>query len=477
MKPIISIVGRPNVGKSTLFNRLVGYRKAIIEDAPGVTRDRNYGEFEYNGQTFVLVDTGGFEPSADDLIFRLVKEQIAVSMNESSAIVFVLDGKSGIHPQDRTIADILRKQGKPVLYAVNKIDSGKMEANASEFYELGAEMIYTISALHGTGIGELLDGISDAVHGSRFTVHSSDRSLDASRLPPSFFGTGLQGSSTSVLVRGVPEEPSFPEHSSGRGTIRIAIVGKPNTGKSSITNRLLGSERMIVSDMPGTTRDSIDSNVLFKGREIVLIDTAGLRRKSRITAKVEEYSVSSSIQSIDRAEVVNLIIDAEEGVSHQDAGIVHTIVGRGKGLCIIVNKWDLVKGKVDERAYKEGVLEKVPHGAFAPVLFTSTVTGRHVEKILEADLKIYGQLEKRIPTPKLNNAFEEFLQRASLPHAHGKQVKIFYVSQAKTLPPTFVLFSNYPRSIPEHYRRYLENSLRAKFGFAGAPIRLVFKKK
>ncbi len=447
-KPIISIVGRPNVGKSTLFNRLIGFRKAIIEDAPGVTRDRNYGEFEYNGQDFVLVDTGGFEPSTDDAIFRLVKEQVVVSLGESSAIIFVLDGRDGIHPHDVNIAGILRKYNKPVFYAVNKVDSSKMEASAAEFFEIGAEKLYTMSALHGTGIGELLDGIYEATVNAECGVRNAECFEDLNsefRIPNS--------------------------------AIRIAIVGRPNTGKSSITNRLLGSDRMIVSDMPGTTRDSVDSRVVFKDKEIVLIDTAGLRRKSRITMKVEEYSVSSAIQSIERADVVNLVVDAQEGVSHQDAGIVHTIVERGKGLCIVVNKWDLVKGKMDEKTYKEGVLERIPHGSFAPVLFTSALTGYRVERILETDLKIYSQLERRIATPKLNQAFEEFLQRASLPHVQGKQVKIFYVNQAKALPPTFILFSNYPKSVPEHYRRYLENSLRAKFGFTGAPIRLLFRRK
>lgn len=234
---------------------------------------------------------------------------------------------------------------------------------------------------------------------------------------------------------------------------------------------------MIVSDMPGTTRDSIDSKILYRNKEIVLIDTAGLRKKSRISMKVEAYSVSSAIQSIERADVVNLVVDAEEGVSHQDAGIAHTIVTRGKGLCIVVNKWDLVKGKTDEKSYKEMVKERAPHAAFAPVLFVSALTGRHIERILETDLKIQGQLEKRISTPKLNKAFEEFFHKVSPPHVQGKQIKIFYISQAKAAPPTFILFSNYPKSIPEHYKRYLENALREKFCFAGAPIRLVFKKK
>jgi GTPase len=438
MKPIISIVGRPNVGKSTIFNRIVGYRKAIIEDSPGVTRDRNYGEFEYDGHNFVLVDTGGFEPSSEDSIFRLVEEQIHISMEESSAIIFVLDGRDGVLPQDRDIAKDLRKYDKPVIYVINKVDSSKTETTSTEFYELGIEKFYTISALHGIGIGELLDEMCAVVSSQGFQPLKESE-------PPS--------------------------------EIQIAIVGKPNTGKSSITNKLLGSQRMIVSNIPGTTRDSIDSRILFKDREIILIDTAGLRRKSKVSVKVEEHSVSSAIHSIDRAKVINLVIDAEEGVTHQDAGIAHTVVSRGKGLCIVINKWDLLKGKIDIKTYRNMVLEKLPHASFSPVIFVSAVTGLNIESIFETDLRIQKQMEKQISTPMLNKAMEEFIDKVTPPHVQGKQIKIFYANQIKTSPPMFMMFSNYPKSIPEHYKRYLENSLRRKFSFTGAPIRLVFRKK
>ena len=447
MQPVVSIVGRPNVGKSTLFNRIIGYRKAITEDTPGVTRDRNYGEYDYNGQTFVLVDTGGFEPSREDGFFPLVKKQIHTSIGESSLIIFVLDGKDGILPQDIDIAKILRRYGKPVLYVINKVDSKKREMATPEFYHLGVKKYHTISALHGIGIGDLLEDIYKTL--TTGNQKAEDR------------GQTLQDKKDKETSK----------------EIRIAIVGRPNTGKSSITNRLLGSERMIVSEIPGTTRDAIDSKIVCKDKEIVLIDTAGLRKKSKILRKVEEYSVSSAIKSIERADVVNLIIDGEEGAGHQDAGIAHLIIARGKGMCIVVNKWDLVKGRLGEDEYKRMVQERIPHGDFCPLIFSSAKTGKNIEKIVEIDIKVYGQLIRRISTPALNTAFEEFLRRHSPPRTQGKQVKVLYVHQATTPPPTFILFSNYPESIPEHYKRYIENCIREKFGFHGAPIRLVLKKK
>ncbi len=438
MKPIISIVGRPNVGKSTFFNRIIGYRKAIIEDSPGVTRDRNYGEFDYDGHDFILVDTGGFEIDSENIIFPLIKEQINISMEESSAIIFILDGKEGVLSQDLDIVKDLRRYNKPVIYVINKVDSNKTEISSAQFYELGIEKFYTISALHGIGIGELLDAIC---------------AVAASHRPDSVVETGKSSE------------------------IRIALVGKPNTGKSSITNRLLGSQRMIVSDIPGTTRDSIDTGIFYKDKKLILIDTAGLRRKSRVSIKVEEYSVSSAIHTIDKANIINLIIDAREGVTHQDAGIAHTIVSRGKGLCIVINKWDLVKDEMDSRACKKMVLEKLPHASFAPVIFVSALTGLNIGNILDMDLKIHKNMEKQISTPRLNKALEEFVQKVSLPHVQGKQLKIFYASQTRISPPTFMFFSNYPKSIPENYKRYLENSLRSKFIFMGVPIRLIFRKK
>jgi GTP-binding protein len=442
MKPIISIVGRPNVGKSSLFNRLIGYRKAITEDTPGVTRDRNYGELEYSGNHFRLVDTGGFEPTKEEGYFPLMRQQIVTSLEESSMIIFILDGKEGLLPQDLEISNGLRKYGKPIFYVVNKVDSDKREVLISEFYSLGAEKLYPISSLHGLGIDELLNDM----------VAVATRAMDK-----------------DFLTEGAEKEPS--------GGIRIAFVGRPNTGKSSITNRLLGSERMIVSDVPGTTRDAIDSKIMFLDRELTLIDTAGLRKKSRIEIKLEEYSVSSALRTIERADVVNLIIDANEGVSHQDGGIAHTIITRGKGLCLVVNKWDLMEKKMGVEEYRRLVHERIPHTSFAPVVFTSAKTGKNLEKILETDLRIYGQLNRRIKTPALNKVLEELLKRQTLSYQSGKRINILYVNQVKTMPPTFVFFTNFPELIPEHFKRYLENSLRAKYGFQGAPIRLVFRKK
>ncbi|HVN97430.1 MAG TPA: ribosome biogenesis GTPase Der [Syntrophorhabdaceae bacterium] len=439
MKRIVSIVGRPNVGKSTLFNRILGYKKAITEDTPGVTRDRNYSEFDYLRQAFVLIDTGGFEPSKEDGFSPLIELQIHKSIDESDMIIFVLDGKEGMLPEDRDVAKILRKSQKPVFYAINKVDSKKREQDLIDFYELGVEKFYPMSAQHGIGIDEMLE---DMVKTARD-----------------------QGETAGV------------EHEASEATLKIALVGKPNTGKSSITNRLLGADRMIVSVVPGTTRDAIDSQITFKERELLLIDTAGLRKKSKISMKVEEFSVSSAIKSIERADVVNLVIDAEEGPGHQDGSITNLIVSRGKGLCIIVNKWDLVAGAAKENEYKSMLQQRMPHASFAPVIFTSAKTGKNIDRILDADIKVYEQLTRKITTPLLNKAFEEFFARLAISFQQGKQVKVFYVSQAKTAPPTFILFSNFPKLIPEHYKRYLENSLREKFGFAGSPIRLVFKKK
>ena len=461
MKPIISIVGRPNVGKSTLFNRLIGYRKAITEDTPGVTRDRNYGELEYGGSNFRVVDTGGFEPTKEEGYFPLMRQQIITSLEESSMIIFVLDGNEGLLPQDMEIAKGLRKYGKPVFYVVNKIDSSRREALASEFYALGAEKIYPLSAQHGLGIDELLNDI----------VAFATQGTGEKRQP---LRKKHKGRGAHDIEQDLMDETTDNRI---EGEIRIAFVGKPNTGKSSITNRLLGSERMIVSDVPGTTRDAIDSKIMFRDQELVLIDTAGLRRKSRIEIKLEEYSVSSALRTIERSDVVNLIIDANEGVSHQDGGIAHTIVKRGKGLCVVVNKWDLVEKKIGVEEYRRMVHERIPHTSFAPVVFTSAKTGKNLEKILDTDLKVYSQLNRRIKTPALNKVLEEFLQRQSLSYQRGKRINILYTNQVKTMPPTFVLFTNFPELIPEHYKRYLENSLREKYGFIGAPIRLIFRKK
>lgn len=437
-KLLISIVGRPNVGKSTFFNRVIGYRKAITEDTPGVTRDRNYGSFDMGGRSFLLVDTGGFSSSEEDGFSSLIMKQIETSLAESAAVIFLLDGKEGVMPADRDISRALRKLRKPIFYVVNKVDSKKREDDLIDFYELGVDRLYTISAAHGLGIGDLLDDVLGSIGGQE---HDQEQDI------------------------------------AGTDATKIALVGKPNTGKSSLANCILGSERMIVSDIPGTTRDSVDSQIAYNGRDLVLIDTAGLRKKGKISEKVEEYSVSSAVRSIERADVVNLIVDAAEGPGHQEGSIAHLIVSRGKGLCIVINKWDLVAGEFTRDTYRDMVYERIPHASFAPVVFSSAKMGEGIENILETNLTIYEELSKRISTASLNKAFEEFFARHDISYQKGKQVKIFYASQAKALPPTFVLFSNQPRLVPDHYRRYLENSLRQEFGFTGAPIRLVLKKK
>jgi GTP-binding protein len=433
VKPIISIVGRPNVGKSTFFNRIVGHKKAITEDVPGVTRDRNYGEFDYCGKSFLLVDTGGFEPEGHEKITSLVKQHIYLAVEESSVVIFLLDARAGLLPEDREIASILRKYNKPVFYVVNKVDSQKREAEIADFYDLGVDKIYGVSSAHGLGIGDLLDDVSAAA--------GTDTGVEAT-----------QG-------------------------IKIAIAGRPNTGKSSIVNRLLGAERMIVSDIPGTTRDAIDSTIEYEGKPFTLIDTAGLRKKARISLKVEEYSVTSALRSIERADVVNLVIDGQEGVGHQDATIAHLVVSNGKGIGIVVNKRDLMDTTVSEDAYRKMVRERLPHANFAPVIFTSATTGKNIEQILKIDSAVYEQVTRKIPTPKLNRTFEELTRRLTPPMAGGKQVKIFYVSQLRSVPPTFILFCNYPDRIPENYKRYLENALREEYGFRGAPLRLLLRKR
>lgn len=443
MKPIICIVGRPNVGKSTLFNRILGYRKAITEDTPGVTRDRNYGEFEYLGDRYVLVDTGGFESQSNDEIPKKVRKQIEESLNESHAIIFLLDGKDGLLPEDMSIYETLRKLNKPLFFAINKVDSKKREIQLSEFYELGIEKFYSISAIHGFGIDELLEDIIKV-------IKKNDRKNE-----------------TDEEERG----------SNIDDRIKIAFIGRPNTGKSSIVNCILGSERMIVSEIPGTTRDAIDTEIEFMDKKIILIDTAGLRKKSKIKGKTEIYSVASAIRSIERANVVNLVLDAKEGVSHQDGSIAHTVVSRGKGLCIVLNKWDLVEKDIEEDLYIQSVLEKIPHVSYCPVVITSAKTGMNIEGIIEKDMEIYDEMKKRIPTADLNKYLSVVTKEVSLSYIKGKQVKIFYMHQQKTMPPTFILFSNHPELIPENYKRYLENALRRAYGFSGAPIRLIFRKK
>lgn len=436
--PTVAIIGRPNVGKSTLFNRLAGYRKAIVEDMPGITRDRIYAEVEHAGRRFHLIDTGGYDPEAEDEIFALMKRQVEIAISEADAVIFLLDGKSGITPVDRAIADHLRVAKKQVFFAVNKIDTPAKGSLALEFYEFGCDTIFPLSAEHGLGVAELLDAIVE-------------------RFEPEF---------------------AMEEDESQHETVRVAVVGKPNSGKSTLINRLLGNERLLVSDMPGTTRDAIDTVVQREAKRYILIDTAGMRRKNRISCGVEYFSVFRAVKSVESSDIVLLMIDASLGVTDQDANIVRLSTDKGKGLIIAINKWDSIKKETTTmERYEKNIRETIPFASHAQLIFISALTGQHVERIFPLIDRVKENRERRITTAQLNRFFSEVIERHP-PHSLGaKRVKIFYLSQVAVKPPSIVLFSNYPAAISRSYERYLINSLRERFDFDGTPIRIWFRKK
>ncbi len=435
MKPILAIVGRPNVGKSTLFNRIAGGKKAIVWDEPGVTRDRNYAEVEREEGSFTLIDTGGFEPVSKDRIFVQMREQCQLAMDEADAVLFMMDGKEGLTPSDREIADILRKLNKPVFYIVNKIDGPKYEEKALEFYGLGMEPIYSISAEHGYGVNGLMDEVSKALPGSTEKKWDQD-------------------------------------------VTKVAVLGRPNVGKSSLVNRLLGYQRVLVDEVPGTTRDAIDTLFERDGRRYVLVDTAGIRRKSRISLRLEKYSIVEALRTIDRSDVALLLLDSKEGVTDQDARIGGFIHDKGKGCILVVNKWDLIEkdSKTMDR-YEEEVREELKYLSYAPILFISALTGQRVKKVLEAVSHVSEQTKKRISTSPLNNHFRRWVEKFPPPLYKNRSVKMNYITQVSTAPPTFVIVTNIPEGIHFSYERYLLNQMRKAFGFEGVPVRLLFRKK
>lgn len=444
MKPIVAIVGRPNVGKSTLFNRILGKRKAIVKDEPGITRDLNYADVEEMGRAFTLVDTGGFEPlppshpllkGRREGVAAQVREQALLAIEEADAIVFVMDGRDGFLPSDRDVADILRKASKPVIYAVNKIDTSKQEQGLADFYTLGMENLFPVSAEQGRGIDELLDKIISFI--------------------------------PKAVVREEEEE-----------RIKLAVVGRPNVGKSSLVNRLLGYERVMVSEVSGTTRDAIDTPFTYNKRKYLLIDTAGMRKKTRIGRTVEQYSVMSAIRSIDRCDAALLIIDAMDGVTEQDEKIAGLIYERGKGCIVVINKWDLPEKETNTaKQYAERVRWKMKFLQFAPVVFVSALTGQRVFKILEKTEETLDQLEKRIPTSQLNRFFDSFKKQRQPPVYKNKAVKVYYITQTEIKPPTFVAFVNFPEAIHFSYERFLVNRIREEFALDKIPVRLYFRKK
>ena len=435
MRPLIAIVGRPNVGKSTLFNRLVGFRKAIVESVPGVTRDLNYADVDRFDRPLTFIDTGGFEPVAHDGLLAQMAEQCRLAVEEADVIIFLLDGKEGLNPSDHEIARILRQQDKKVLYAVNKIDGPTHEERIYDFYGLGIELLYPLSAQHNYGIERLIEAI----------------------------------------IEMLPTPPSEEEREGS--AVRIAVVGRPNVGKSSLINRILGYDRVIVHETPGTTRDAIDTPFSVGDQRYVLVDTAGIRRKSRISLRLEKYSVVEAIKGIERADVALLVLDAQEGASEQDARIGGLMHDKGRGGIVVVNKWDLVDREVNPSSYAETVRERLWFLDYAPLVFSSAVTGEGIDRIFEAANQLVAERDRKIATNQLNRWLQEATESHQPPLFQKRRVTLSYMTQVSTRPPTFVIFTNYPKGVQFAYRRYLNNRLREQFGFFGNPIRLIFRKK
>lgn len=463
MKPLVAIVGRPNVGKSTFFNRMIGERKAIVEDLPGTTRDRLYGDTDWNGREFTLIDTGGLEFGSNVPIGQVglngqpgdlmqnVRSQAELAIEEADVIVFIVDATTGITAIDDEVASLLRRTRKPVVLAVNKADNARLRQDAVEFYNFGLGEPITLSSVQGVGTGDVLDAI----------------------------------------VERLPVEEESAEEDEGEDIVRVAIVGRPNVGKSSLLNAILGSERSIVSDIPGTTRDAIDTPFDFAGRKMMLVDTAGIRRRGKIVPGIEKFSVLRSSRAIERCDVALLLIDAGEGLAAQDTHIAGEIDEKAKGVVVVVNKWDLAQQqRRAERAgvfphpdeeiagaesYRRRLAEDLKFIPYAPIVFASAKTGYHVQSILQTVLDIADMRFLRISTSRLNEAVQEATRKHHAPVVRGKMMKVYYATQIRVNPPTFVFFVNDPELLHFSYERYLENRLRAAFGFKGTAIRIFFR--
>jgi GTP-binding protein len=430
--PVVALVGRPNVGKSQLFNRLVGQHQAIVSEEAGTTRDRHFGRVEWNGQAFWLVDTGGLVEDSTVPMDVEIRKQVVQAVGEADLLLFVADARVGVHPSDARVVDLLRASGKPFLLVANKVDNPQ-SSDFYEFYRLHAGDPIPVSAANGTNSGDLLDEITN-------------------RLPEQ-------------------DEP-VPE------SLRVAVIGRPNVGKSSFVNRLLGEERLVVTDVAGTTRDSIDTPMKYHGRELIFVDTAGLRRQSKIDDGVEFYSSLRTRRAIEGSDICVLMIDATLGLENQDLKIATLAWETGRGLIMVVNKWDL-KEKDDKTAdkFKKDAVEKVPYLAFVPWIFTSALTGQRVTRVLDTIFEVEGEWRKRVPTSQVNETLEQLVQRLQPPQAAGREVRLIYGTQVQTAPPTIAIFGNAPDLVAEHYIRYLHNGFRAAYGFTGAPLRIVMRHK
>ncbi|MDQ7782462.1 MAG: ribosome biogenesis GTPase Der [Desulfomonilaceae bacterium] len=440
-KTLVALVGRPNVGKSTLFNLLARKRKALVEDTPGLTRDRHYEDVKVRDKSFVIVDTGGFEPSSDDILLSQMRTQTEVAIDQADIIVYLGDGKVGVTPSDYEIVRALQQTDKKVYYTVNKIDSEKTEDQAVDFYSLGVDRIFPISAMTGYGTGDFLDVLLE-----------------------------------DIPLRDVPEDET---RVSGDPVVRVAVVGRPNVGKSTLVNLLLGEERLVANPQPGTTRDPIDTVVRFHGKEYVFIDTAGVRRRSRIVDRVEKYSVIKAFRSIDRAHIAVVMLDAEEIVTEQDARIAGYAYEKGRAVILALNKWDLVpKDSNTIKEYLEKVRIALKYLDHAPILTISALTGTRAVKLFGVIDDLYACYRKRVSTGELNRFLASVIvQNPPGMHRKTKRIKIYYLTQVRSGPPTFMFFANYPESIHFSYKRFLENRIREAFDFGGAPLVLTFRKR
>ena len=486
--PIVAIVGRPNVGKSTLFNRIVGHRAAIVEDRARTTRDRIYGEGEWNGRRFIAVDTGGLEIKPGDAIEEKVQEQARIAIAEADVIVLVVDSISGMTPADIEAADLLRTAKAPVLVAANKSDNEKRELEAAEFFSLGWEETYPISAAHGRGVADLLDAIvwvlppeSDQEIERKRREAEADawaKEMADGRLARVHAG---EEEGIEFDTAGGDEEIEEADFGEEDQQVSIALVGRPNVGKSSLYNALLGEDRAIVSDIPGTTRDAIDTHLRWGRTDVVLIDTAGMRKPGKVASgpDAERYSTLRAIRAVDRADVAVLIVDAFQGLTAQDAHVAGFVVEEGRGLVLALNKWDLLAEKTD-RSFDEfaaALRAEVPFLDFAPIVSISAKTGQRVGKVLEMAVDVWGERRKRVSTPELNRVLRAASLRQAPPAGKLGPPKIFYATQVAVAPPTFVFFARHADQVHFSYKRFLENQLRAEFGFDGTPVRLIFRER
>lgn len=432
-KPVVAIVGRPNVGKSTLFNRIIGKRRAIADSTPGVTRDRNYSDANWAGKSFILIDTGGFEPVSKDDILLQMREQMLLAVEEADISIFLVDSKDGLMPGDEEFVDLLRSAGKPIILSVNKVDDRKHEDRVHEFHKLGAGYLYPVSAEHGRGVDDLLDRILELI-------------------------------------------PEYKEEEEPEDVVKVAVIGRPNVGKSSLVNNILNEERVLVSDLPGTTRDPIDTYFQVGGRKYLFIDTAGIRSKGRVSLRLEKYCIIMALKGIERSDIALILIDAVEGVTDQDTKIAGYAHDMGRGVIIVVNKWDLIeKDRYTTIEFTRNIRNRFKYLSYSPIITVSATSGQRVDKIIPLIDKVATGYSMHISTALLNKAFGDAIERRPPPRYRGKELKFFYVTQINSRPPTFVSFVNYPKGVHFSYLRYIHNQLRRRFDFEGTPIRIFFR--